>query len=80
MLLKIQNMMGVKGLALIVYNFFDKKSASAGGVKNENMSNKELDKELYKQIIIRFYFKLLENFKTKSTIIFYRQCSECLFC
>ena len=37
-------------LALMVYNFCDKK-ASGGTVKNENISNKELAKELHKLVI-----------------------------
>ena len=41
------------GLASIVYNFFDKKT-SAGTVKKEIMSNKELDEELRKLIIRKF--------------------------
>ena len=39
-----------RALALIVYKFLDKKS-SGGGIKNENISNKELRKELHKPII-----------------------------
>ena len=31
-----------RGLASMVYKFFDKKSASGGGIKNEIMSNQEL--------------------------------------
>ena len=54
LLLKIQNMMDVnRDLALMVYNFSDKKT-SGGAVKNENMSNKELAKELNKPIIRKF--------------------------
>ena len=39
-----------RGLASVVYNFFDKK-ASGGAVKNKNMSNQELTEELHKPII-----------------------------
>ena len=39
-----------RGLASIVYNFFDKK-ISGSGITNENFSNKELAKELHKPII-----------------------------
>ena len=35
------------------YKFFDKKT-SGSGIKNENISNKELAKELYKPIIRKF--------------------------
>ena len=49
------------GLASMVYNFFDKKSASladksASGsdIKNENMSKKELAKELHKPLNGKF--------------------------
>ena len=37
----------------MVYIFFDKKT-SAGTVKNENISNEELAKELHKPIIRKF--------------------------
>ena len=50
-----------RGLASMVYRFFDKKSASladksasSGTVKNENISNKELAEELHKPIIKKF--------------------------
>ena len=39
-----------RGLASMVYKFFDKK-ASGSGIKNENITNKELAKELHKPII-----------------------------
>ena len=35
-----------RGIASMVYNFFDKKT-SGGAIKNENMSNKELAEELH---------------------------------
>ena len=38
-----------RGLASMVYNLFDKK-ASDSGIKNENISNKELAKELHKPV------------------------------
>ena len=53
MLLKIQNMMGIKAVLSMVYKFFDKKT-SGGTVKNENISNKELATELHKPIIRKF--------------------------
>ena len=37
----------------MVYNFFDKKTF-VSGIKNENMLNKELAKELHKPIIKKF--------------------------
>ena len=37
-------------LALMAYKFFD-KNASGSGIKNQNMSNKELAEELYKPFI-----------------------------
>ena len=47
-----------RGLASMVYKFFDKKStlladksASGSGIKNENISNKELAEEVHKPII-----------------------------
>ena len=42
-----------RGLASMVYKFFDKKT-SGGTVKNENISNKELAEELHKPIIRKF--------------------------
>ena len=39
-----------RGLASMVYYFFDKK-ASGGAVKNENISNQELAEELQKPVI-----------------------------
>ena len=40
-------------LASVVYKFFDEKS-SGGGIKNENISSKELAEELHKPIIRKF--------------------------
>ena len=37
----------------MIYKFFDKKS-SGSGIKNENISNKELAEELHKPIIKKF--------------------------
>ena len=42
-----------RGLAPMAYNFFDKKT-SGSGIKNENISNKELSEELRKRIITKF--------------------------
>ena len=42
-----------RGLVSMAYKFFDRK-AFGGAVKNENMSNKELGKELHKPIIRKF--------------------------
>ena len=42
-----------RGLASMVYKFFDKKSPG-GTVKNEIISNKELAEELHKRIIRNF--------------------------
>ena len=42
-----------RGLASMVYKFFDKKT-SVGAIKNENTSNKELREELHKPIIRKF--------------------------
>ena len=58
-----------RGLTSVVYNFFDKKSAwlpwsetlatrnksaSASGIKNENIAKKELAEELHKSIVRTF--------------------------
>ena len=56
-----------QGLASMVYKFFDKKT-SGSGIKNKNISNKELAEELHKPIIRKF---------KKSTIIFYREYLGC---
>ena len=37
----------------MVYEFFDKKT-SGSGIKNENISNKQLAEELHKQVIRKF--------------------------
>ena len=42
-----------RGLASMVYKFFDKKT-TASSIKNENSSNKELAEELHKPIIRTF--------------------------
>ena len=42
-----------RGLASIVYKYFDKKTSS-GGIKNEKTSNKELAEELRKPILRKF--------------------------
>ena len=55
-LLKIQNMMDINVdllQASMVYKFFDKKT-SGSGIKNENISNKQLAEELHKQVIRKF--------------------------
>ena len=40
-----------RGLASMVYNIFDKKTS---GIKNENISNKQLAEELHKPVISKF--------------------------
>ena len=50
MLLKIQNMMDIKEVLL---PWFDKKT-SGSGIKNENISRKEIAEELHKAIIRKF--------------------------
>ena len=42
--------------------FFDKKSASSAGVKNENKSNQKLAKELHKLIIRKFGKRKIHSF------------------
>ena len=39
-----------RGLASVVYNFFDKKNFP-GAIKKKNISNKELAEELHKQLL-----------------------------
>ena len=41
------------GLTSVVYTFFDQKT-SGSGIKNENISNKQLAEELHKPIIRKF--------------------------
>ena len=43
-----------RGLASMVYKFFDKKKTLGGKVKNKNISNKELAEGLHTQIIRKF--------------------------
>ena len=45
-----------RGLASMVYKFFDKKSAGSG-IKNEIIQNQQLVEELYKPIIRKFFKK-----------------------
>ena len=53
-----------RGLASIVYKFFDKKSAGSG-MKNEITQNQELAEELYKPIIRKFNKrKFIHHLKT----------------
>ena len=52
----------------MVYKYFDKKT-SGSGIKNENMSNKELAEELRKPVI--------RELKKKRILIFYRQYLGC---
>ena len=42
-----------RGITPMVFKFFDKKT-SGSGIKNDNISNKELAEELHKPIIRRF--------------------------
>ena len=45
----------------MVYKFFDKKT-SGSGIKNKNIPNKELAKELHKPIIRKFKKKKYTHF------------------
>ena len=56
----------------MAYKFFDKKN-SGGGIKTKNISKQELAEELHKVIIKK-------NWKTKSTLIVYRQYLGCGSC
>ena len=63
-----------RNLASMVYKFFDKKVSATrankfagSGIKYENISNKELDEELYKPIIRKF----------NKSIFYYRQYPGC---
>ena len=54
-LLKIRNMMDIKGVLIsMVYKFFDKKS-SGGGIKN-TMSDQQLAEKLHKPYITKSGF------------------------
>ena len=62
-----------RGIAPVFYKFFDKKTsrgaatfAKNSGVKNENMSNKEIPEELHKPVIRKFkkkkvYLSVIDN-------------------
>ena len=45
----------------MVYKFFDKKT-SGSGIKNENISNKELVEKLHKPIIRKFNKRKVQSF------------------
>ena len=49
-----------RGIACVVYNFFDRK-VSGSGVKNDNISNNELAEELHKPIIKKFKKRKVES-------------------
>ena len=49
-----------RGLASMVYKFFDKKT-SGSGIKNENMSDQQLVEELHKPIIRKFKKRKVES-------------------
>ena len=66
------------GLVSMVYKFFDKKyslladkSASKSDIKNENILNKELAKELHKPVIRKF-----KNRKVHSSLIDNNWCAD----
>ena len=52
-----------RGVASMVYNFFDKKT-SGSGIKSDNMSDQQIAEELHKPTI--------RKFNKKSTITLYR--------
>ena len=58
----------------MVYKFFDKKT-SGSGIKNENISNKELAEELHKPVIEFFYsnINVYHYFTTDLNYIFFYQ-------
>ena len=58
-----------RGLASMVYKFFDKKSKGSG-IKNEIKKNQQLADELHKPIIRKFK-------KKRSAFFFYRQYLVC---
>ena len=49
-----------RGLTSMINNFLDKK-ASGSGTKSENISNKELTKELHKPIIRKFNTRKVDS-------------------
>ena len=49
-----------RGLASMVYKFFDKKT-SGSSIKNENMSDQQLAEELLKPIIRKFKKRKVES-------------------
>ena len=51
-----------RGLASMVYKFFDKK-VSGSGIKTENISNKELAEELHKPIVRKLHSPLVDNIR-----------------
>ena len=63
-----------RALASMVNKFFDKKT-SGSGIKNENISNKELAEELHKPVIEFFYsnINVYHYFTTDLNYIFFYQ-------
>ena len=57
-------------LASMVYKFFDKKKSSAGGVQNENISNKELAEEYKNYMLLTFIANMLGLFFLKIKKVF----------
>ena len=52
--LKIRNMLGIKEVLVQWFTNSLIKKSSVGGIKNENMSDQQLAKELHKPIIRKF--------------------------
>ena len=50
-----------RGLASMVNKFFDKEKTSGSGIKNKNISNRELAEELHKPIIRKFNKRKLHS-------------------
>ena len=55
-----------RGLASMVYKFFNKK-ASGSGIKNENISNTKLAEELHKPIIRKFNKRKVQSHFIENT-------------
>ena len=54
----------------MVYKFFDKKKSSAGGIQNENISNKELAEEYKNYMLLTFIANMLGLFFLKIKKVF----------
>ena len=61
-LLKIENMMDIKGVLLQWFINFLIKKTSVSSIKNENMSDQQLTEELLNSVIKKFNKRKVDSF------------------